>query len=48
MKIRLTFFQRWQSFNPPPRRGRGGMICTASIWACVEVSIRRRVVDAAE
>ena len=35
-------------FNPPPRRGRGGMPRALERGVPVEVSIRRRVVDAAE
>ena len=35
-------------FNPPPRRGRGGMPSVLSRAAAIGVSIRRRVVDAAE
>src|SRR5487761_1891439 len=36
------------SFNPPPRRGRGGMLGTEFLRYIGRVSIRRRVVDAAE
>ena len=35
-------------FNPPPRRGRGGMAKLQELPKAVQVSIRRRVVDAAE
>ena len=35
-------------FNPPPRRGRGGIIVGTRVSPCWSVSIRRRVVDAAE
>src|SRR5487761_1368206 len=35
-------------FNPPPRRGRGGILGTEFLRYIGRVSIRRRVVDAAE
>ena len=35
-------------FNPPPRRGRGGIPKHCYPMRKVRVSIRRRVVDAAE
>ena len=39
----------FSGFNPPPRRGRGGMRAgLPQIAASLRVSIRRRVVDAAE
>ena len=48
MTRRRNYLRQRACFNPPPRRGRGGIVSPVALSASGQVSIRRRVVDAAE